>query len=199
MSTSADMTDDSSRSIVLYHYNASPYARKIVIYLALRGLQYAEVKQPVIMPRPDLTSIGVAYRRIPVMTIGKDVYCDTRIILRKLEELFPEGRLGAKTPEGKAIQKLFEVWHVEGPLFFRAVRSMPSRNFTDPVFAKDRTQMTGNSWTAEELDRARPEAHIYMRNLYNVLEDLLADDRTWILGTVKASLADVEGKNKVRV
>lgn len=188
------MVEDSSKRIVLYHYNASPYARKIVMYLALRGLPYSEVKQPVIMPRPDLTAIGVAYRRIPVMAIGKDVYCDTRIIIRKLEELFPDGRLGAKTPEGRAIEKMLEVWHVEGPLFFRAVRSMPSGNFTDPTFAKDRKQMTGNSWTAEELDRARPEAHIYMRNLYNVTEGLVADDRTWLLGTTTPSLTDVEGK-----
>ena len=30
------------------------------------------------------------YRRIPVMQIGADVYCDTGIVARVLEELFPQ-------------------------------------------------------------------------------------------------------------
>lgn len=163
------------------------------MYLALRGLPYSEVKQPVIMPRPDLQAIGVEYRRIPIMAIGKDVYCDTRIIIQKLEELFPNDKLGSMTPEGRALQRLFEIWHTEGPLFFRGVRSMPTKNFTDPAFRKDREQMTGSSWTAEDLERAKPEAHIYMRNLYNMLENLLADDRTWVLKTNRPGLIDIEG------
>ncbi len=31
-----------------------------------------------------------AYRRIPVLQIGADVYCDTRLIARKLDALFPD-------------------------------------------------------------------------------------------------------------
>lgn len=41
------------------------------------------------MPRPDLTALGVGYRRIPVVAIGRDIYHDTRLVLRKLEVLFP--------------------------------------------------------------------------------------------------------------
>lgn len=180
------------RDIKLYHYTASPYARKIVWYLALRGLQYSEVKQPVIMPRPDLQAIGVNYRRIPVMAIGKDVYCDTRIILRKLEQLFPEGAIGATSPDGLAVQKLFEVWHVEGPLFFRGVNSMPSRNFSAPEFQKDREQMTGRPWNRDAMDKQRPESLAYLQSVFKIYENLLSDGREWIISTHKPSLADIE-------
>ena len=181
-------------NIKLYHYTASPYARKIVWYLALRGINYAEVKQPVILPRPDLQAIGVNYRRIPLMSIGKDVYADTRIILRKLEQLFPDGAIGAISPDGVALQKLLEVWHVEGPLFFRGVSSMPSKNFSQPEFQKDREQMTGRPWSAEAMDKLRPEALAYMQGVFRFLEDLLLDGRKWILSTDKPALADIEGK-----
>jgi len=188
------MAADNDRSIRYYHYNSSPYARKVVWYLTLRGMSWAEVKQPVIMPRPDLQAIGVGYRRIPVMAIGKDVYCDTRIILRKLEELFPDSKMGATSPDGCAIQKLIEIWHVEGPLFSRAASSMPLSVFKDPKFSKDREQMTGRPWNIEAMEKFRPDALAYVRSAFSFLEKLLADGRQWIISTSEPSLADIEGK-----
>jgi hypothetical protein len=47
------------------------------------------------------------------MAIGKDVYMDTRLILRKLEELFPEDALGATSEDQKALEKLLEIWTVD--------------------------------------------------------------------------------------
>ncbi len=45
--------------------------------------------QPPIMPRPDIARLGIRHRRIPVMSIGRDVYLDTRLQLQKLESAFP--------------------------------------------------------------------------------------------------------------
>ncbi|MGH7802967.1 MAG: glutathione S-transferase family protein, partial [Candidatus Binatia bacterium] len=48
-----------------------------------------------------LTPLTGGYRRIPVMQIGADVWCDTAIIAQKLEELapeptmYPQGQVGA--------------------------------------------------------------------------------------------------------
>lgn len=145
-----------------------------------------------VMPRPDLEAIGVGYRRIPVMAIGKDVYCDTRIILRKLEEFFPHGKIGASSPDGYAIQKLIEIWHVEGPLFSRAASSMPLSVFKDAKFAKDRGQMTGRPWNMEVMEKFRPDALAYVRSAFSFLEKLLADGRQWIISTSEPSLADIE-------
>ena len=52
------MTDIPS-DLVLFHYTGSPYARRITAYLALRKIPYAECMQPVWLPRPDLTNLGV--------------------------------------------------------------------------------------------------------------------------------------------
>ena len=42
------------------------------------------------LPRPDLADrLGVTYRRIPVLAIGKDVYCDSSLIASVLERRFP--------------------------------------------------------------------------------------------------------------
>jgi glutathione S-transferase len=43
-----------------------------------------------ILPRPELSNLlGVKYRRIPVLAIGNDVYCDTNLIATVLERRFP--------------------------------------------------------------------------------------------------------------
>jgi len=129
------------------------------------------------------------------MAIGKDVYCDTRIILRKLEELFPDGKIGATSPDAWAIQKLLEIWHVEGPLFSRAAGSMPLSSFNDPKFSKDREQMTGRPWNMEAMEKFRPDALAYVRSAFSFLEKLLADGRQWIVSTSQPSLADIDGEH----
>lgn len=49
-----------------------------------------------IMPKPDLVALTGGYRRIPVLQIGADVFCDTRLIAKELERvqlsasLFPD-------------------------------------------------------------------------------------------------------------
>jgi glutathione S-transferase len=48
------------------------------------------VIQPVIMPKPELVPLTGGYRRIPVMQVGADIYCDTQVILAELERLHPD-------------------------------------------------------------------------------------------------------------
>lgn len=151
--------------------------------------------QPPIMPRPDLAALGVNYRRIPVMSIGADIYCDTRLQLRKLEEHFPDGALGATTPEHKAIERLLEKWAIEG-VFSRAAQLIPTETpmLSDPKFAKDRASFSGRSWSKADMIRARPEALSHMRDAFELLEGgILSDGRKWILNTEKPTLADIEG------
>jgi glutathione S-transferase len=78
------------------------------------------------MPRPDLDALNVSYRRIPVLAVGKDVYCDTRLIIKKLETLFPNGALGATDPEQRTLQKLLERWTGDAGLFTTAVALIPT-------------------------------------------------------------------------
>ncbi|KAI0406054.1 glutathione S-transferase [Xylaria palmicola] len=203
--------------VVLYHYLTSPFAKRVVWYLTLRKIPYSECIQPRIMPRPDLVLLGVSYRRIPVLSIGRDVYVDSRLIFRKLEALYPPSaahpgisaaHAAAGTPEQVALERLLGA-RATDPAFFRAfVQCMPARVFADPAFLRDRAAMNGidldqatagaSPFAAEALDRARPEVLGFARRWVRELEEgLLADGRPWILDSNNGnnggpSLADIE-------
>ncbi|KAK2868017.1 hypothetical protein FQN49_003245 [Arthroderma sp. PD_2] len=183
---------------VLFHYSASPYARRIAWYLTLRGIQHKECMQPPIMPRPDLAALGVQYRRIPVLSIGKDVYCDTRLILQKLEEQFPDGRIGAtgEDGEGKALETLLESWTTDGGLFFNAVLSILPKNplMKDPIFMKDRASFfPRQKLDLRDMESLHGEAQVQVKRAFDFLEStLLADGRQWLRKTEKPSLADIQ-------
>jgi glutathione S-transferase len=155
--------------------------------------------QPPVLPRPDVKALGIAYRRIPLMSIGRDVYCDTRIILQKLEQLFPKGTIGASQPDQKALEKLLEIWSIDSGVFNRAAQLIPTSMplLNDPKFTKDREDYNGRSWDKSKIEANRPEALAHIRNAFNLLETtLLADGREWILKTEKPSLGDIEGKRQ---
>ena len=64
--------------LILHHYDTSPFSEKVRLLLGLKGLAWDSVQAPVIMPKPELTPLTGGYRRIPVLQIGADIYCDTR-------------------------------------------------------------------------------------------------------------------------
>lgn len=147
------------------------------------------------MPRDDLKALGVKYRRIPVMSIGRDIYCDTRLILQKLERRFPTGALGATDPDRKVVEKLLEHWCMDTGVTARAMQLIPAEMplLKDPKFMKDREELTGRSWSTGDIIKMRPEALVHTRNAFDFLETgLLADGREWILKTKKPMLADIE-------
>lgn len=153
--------------------------------------------QPPILPRPDVNALGVSYRRIPIMAIGKDVYCDSRLILHKLEKLFPNGTMGATEPDQKVVERLLEKWMIDGGIFMWAANLMPPEAplLQDPNFAKDREDFSGRSFKPGDLVRRRPEALVHLRDAFQFMEStLLADGRDWVLKTSKPSLADIEGE-----
>ena len=75
--------------IILHHYDTSPYSEKVRLGLGLKGLAWASVEIPVIMPKPDLTALTGGYRKTPVLQIGADIYCDSQLIMRELERRHP--------------------------------------------------------------------------------------------------------------
>ena len=170
--------------------------QQITWYLALRGIPYAECLQPPYLPRPDLNKLGIQYRRIPLLSIGRSVYCDTRLILAKLEELFPSypSLNVSQDPAQIATQKLLESWTVDGGVFVRASQTIPPDLplMKDPKFMKDREDFSGRPWNPDAVRASRPEALCHLREAFDFLETgFLADGRTWILATDKPSLADI--------
>ena len=153
------------------------------------------------MPRPDLEALNVSYRRIPLLSIGRSFYCDTRLILRKLESLFPAGALGSADPEHRALERLLERWTVDGGIFSRAASLIPTDlpAMSDPKFRKDREAFSGRpgGWSKERLEKGRPESVVHMRDAFELLETtLLADGREWVFKTERPSLGDIEGTSR---
>lgn len=70
--------------IYLHHYPASLFSEKVRVLLGYLNLPWHSVIIPSIMPRPLLMPLSGGYRKTPVLQIGANVYCDTKIIARAL-------------------------------------------------------------------------------------------------------------------
>lgn len=187
-----------SEEPILFLWSMSAWASKVCHYLALRGIPYSQCLQPITMPRPDLAALGVKYRRIPVLSLGRDIYCDTLLILQKLEEWYPRDgdyrAISATDPTGRAMERLLEKW-TDVVVFGAAAAAIPSELelCKDEVFQKDREELWGRSWKKEEQDRLKPAALANLVANFDFLEDLLGDGRMWILNGDGPALADVHG------
>ena len=94
--------------LILHHYEMSPYAEKIRLALGLKGLPWRSVIAPMVMPKPDLVELTGGYRRVPVLQIGADVYCDTHLITRMLDRVQPAPPLA---PAGlETVEHAFSRW-----------------------------------------------------------------------------------------
>ncbi|KAF2656669.1 hypothetical protein K491DRAFT_767603 [Lophiostoma macrostomum CBS 122681] len=188
-----------SKKPILFHYSASIYSHRVLWYLWLRGIPYDECIQPAYMPRPDLAQLGVNYRRIPILAIGKDIYGDSRLIIQKLQERYPDSALTPSSSIHRGIQKLLESWTIDGGVFINSVKLIPywhsSGNLQDTKFLDDRQKlMGGKRMTAEEMEKGRPDGLVHIRQAFDLVEStLLADGRKWILGTDGPTTADIDG------
>lgn len=64
----------------------------------------------------------------------------------------------------------------------------------DAKFIADRAAFSGREWSQESVERNRPEALVYIREAFRLVEEtILSDGRTWLLGEKGPGLCDVEG------
>ena len=103
--------------IILHHYDTSPYSEKVRLGLGLKGLAWASVELPVIMPKPNLTALTGGYRKTPVLQIGADIYCDSQLIMRELERRHPSPSF---YPAGRGAADAL-AWWAEKTMFLPAV------------------------------------------------------------------------------
>jgi glutathione S-transferase len=150
------------------------------------------------MPRPDLACIDVNYRRIPILALGKDVICDSRLIISTLEKLYPNSSIAPSSPAENGIRRLLEGFSIDGGLFANCVKLIPywtpNGFLADQKFLDDRQGlMGGRRMTAELMEAGRPDGLQHMRQAFEILETtFLADGRKWILGGEEPTTADVD-------
>ncbi len=130
-----------AEDIILHHYELSPFSEKIRKIFAAKNISWFGVIQPNMAPKPDLTPLTGGYRRIPVLQIGAHIYCDTELIVKKIEALFPDPPLIPSSQAGMAAviadwadHRLFSM--AAGPTILEMMDLLP------PEFMKDRAAMS---------------------------------------------------------
>ena len=93
--------------IILHHYDLSPFSEKIRLALGYKGLPWKSVKVEAVPPRPLMDVLTGGYRRVPVLQIGADVYCDTEVIFRAIERT---GTGPTLYPTGEGLSKALSFW-----------------------------------------------------------------------------------------
>lgn len=166
-------------TLILHHFDASPFAEKIRLVMGLKNLAWRSVQIPMVMPKPDLTALTGGYRKTPVLQIGAEIHCDTRHIARVLEahrpepSLFPDG--GAGVP--------IALSHWSDNAFFMpgAALAMAENDQIPQQVIEDRKAFFGfTDFEALRADRA----HLYGQVVAHaaLLEEQLADGRPFLLG-----------------
>lgn len=153
--------------IILHQYGVSPYSEKARKALAFKRMPWRSVEIPPVMPKPELMPLTGGYRKTPVLQIGCDIYCDTKLIGRVLDHVQPQRPL---VPTGmEATAQMVDRW-VERFLFFPVValffqpQGLAAFAQSAPpglldTFLKDRAAMLakGGNLTQPDLAAARAE------------------------------------------
>lgn len=166
--------------LVFHHYDASPFSEKIRLVFGHKGLAWRSVLQPNVMPKPHLVPLTGGYRRIPVLQIGADVYCDSQLIARVLERLHPEPTLHPGGSEGVGFA--VNAW-ADRLLFMAAVPVLFSKlgPAVPESFLEDRKKLMGGG-DFRALLAAGPLFADQLRAHAQLIDAQLADGRGFLLG-----------------
>lgn len=168
-------------SIILHQYDISPFSEKVRVVLGIKGLDWFACDEPVIMPKPELVALTGGYRKIPVMQIGADIYCDTQIIIRELERRFPKPSIF--TGGDKGLGWGMGLWTDRS--FFMAAVAVIFGNAPDAMgedFKADRTKLMGRPFDTEAMKAGAPLMAEQLRANFGWLEEQLADGRKFLMG-----------------
>ncbi len=170
--------------LILHHYDYSSFSEKIRLVFGLKSLAWGSVIIPAISPKPDLVPLTGGYRRTPVLQIGSDIYCDTKLIAAELDRRYPQPSL---FPDGhQGMTWALGAW-AEEQFFWPIARYISGLNadLMEPGFHRDRAAMRGKP--APDLARVKRDAEAKLpivRLQFSWVEDMLADGRLYLTGKV---------------
>ena len=167
--------------VITWDYQFAPNAQKSRNLLHACGIPYQCCEQPFVQPRPILTDLGITYRRIPVNSIGKDVYCDNSIFLDAVQSIFADKALPT-SPADHAYEALgYRSFWIALPL-------VPASLIT-PEMAKEREDLF-SVFSRPDFADLRPNALAEFRSLLDILENECLAPGPWIGGS-SCSVADI--------
>jgi glutathione S-transferase len=174
--------------LILHHYDTSPFSEKVKKVLAHKNVPWHAVEQPTIMPKPQLVPLTGGYRRIPVLQIGADVYCDSQIIVRVIERLHPTPTIYPGGSEGVChamnlwADRVFFLSTV--PVLFALIGAHVPKEFID-----DRSKLMGGRADFSDVPKQASFAREQCRAAAALIAAQLDDGRPFLLGE-QFSLAD---------
>ncbi len=133
-----------------------------------------------VLPRPILQGLDITYRRIPVLAVGSDVYCDTA----KIIEILQEHHGGLKTSPADHAYEAF------ADRVFDSGLACISPDFLSEDFVKDRAPIFPIC-ARKDFKSIGPSGQAeFQANLDIIEQDFLADASPFIGGS-KPALADI--------
>ncbi|NNE24864.1 MAG: glutathione S-transferase family protein [Rhizobiales bacterium] len=168
--------------LILHHYPPSPVTEKIRTGFGLKDLHWRSCEQNRLPDRPELFAMTGGYRRIPVLQIGADIYCDTQCMFHALEAVKPEPSFFPGGSDGMpfAVSR----W-TDRELFDSAFRVAFAPVFENlpPAFVADRARL----YLGPDGDLAKeladlPHTLAQLRAQIGWLETRLATGRSFLLG-----------------
>jgi glutathione S-transferase len=177
---------------ILHHYEGSPFSEKIRLIFGFKQLDWASVIVPAVMPKPDVIALTGGYRRTPFLQVGADVYCDTALIARVIDEAAPTPPL---YPPQAAGAPLIAQW-ADSTLFWTVIPFLMQQPAAlEGIFAG----LPPEALKAFRSDRASfaPDVHrpsladatVMLDTYLEQLDAMLADGRSFLFGS-EPSIAD---------
>jgi glutathione S-transferase len=173
---------------ILHHYELSPYAEKIRLALGRKGLAWRSVETPMVMPKPDHLELTGGYRRVPVLQLGADIYCDTHCIARALERLAPDPPLAPPGLETQvhAVSRWAETTFMMAILALFGIGGV----FPDEFVEDRRKTMVPPGMDLDRTSMILPTKLVQIRANLDRQEGMLADGRRFLFGA-EPTLADL--------
>lgn len=164
--------------LILHHHDPSPYAEKIRKIFGFKQLAWQSVQVSMVMPRPDMTILTGGYRKIPILQIGADIYCDTLLIAQILDQLHPDPPL---FPSGLMTNLAVQNW---GDAMFRVGAPLAmhenAENLPAEVLEDRRAYFTFLDF--DKFAENAPHFRSQFRAKAALLDAQLADGRPYLLG-----------------
>ncbi|KAI8800852.1 glutathione S-transferase [Cladochytrium replicatum] len=169
--------------IVLHHYPRSPNSEKVRLALRLKKIPFTTLPVSSIPPRPATSTLTRGYRRIPVLQIDENLYCDSALILEELERRFPDPSLTATHGDSStaALARMIGFW-ISGSVSKSFIGVLPWEHMPEEL-RNDRAELFGNGMfkDLETLKSNRPYAREQLQLHVSLIENILSDGRAWIL------------------
>lgn len=169
--------------MIIHHYPQSPVSEKIRKAMGLKGLSWRSAEQNRFPERPELFAMTAGYRRLPVLQIGADLYCDTQCIFRELERRFPSPSL---FPNGeKGLPFALSRW-TDNTMFDLAMRASfaPIAATLPAALVEDRSRLyLGPHGDFQHEIADMPHTLAQLRAQLGWLEDVLTGGQSFLFGS----------------